>query len=212
MGNRQEGWQGRLRRALIGGAGVGEIGLDRWILERARPDEPRLAGLRRAPMAEQVEVFREQLDLAAELGRPASIHCLEAWPDLLPVLNEVRMPAPGFLLHAYGGPADRMAALARRGAYFSYSASFVAETPTARALAFRQVPRERLLLETDAPAMPLAANFRRYQLAPGPDGRPLNHPANLTVAYDRLAAILDLPVAALAAIAAENFKRLFGPA
>ena len=54
-GNRPSDWQGRLesRLATEPRARVGEIGLDRWILDSAKPDDPRLAGLRRAPLAER---------------------------------------------------------------------------------------------------------------------------------------------------------------
>jgi isoleucyl-tRNA synthetase len=69
--------------------------IDRWILERARPDDPRLAGLRRASLAEQDEAFRWQLALAAEQGRPASVHCLEAWGALSAALAETPRPPAG---------------------------------------------------------------------------------------------------------------------
>lgn len=47
VGNASPGWRDALQRQLDADprAGVGEIGLDRWILERARPDDPRLAAL-----------------------------------------------------------------------------------------------------------------------------------------------------------------------
>ena len=45
-GNRSDDWQGRLesRIATEPQAQIGEIGIDRWMLDRAKPDEPRLAG------------------------------------------------------------------------------------------------------------------------------------------------------------------------
>ena len=64
-------WQERLRHwlTLFPEAPVGEIGLDRWIIDGLKPDDPRLAGLRVAPLAEQCEVFAAQLALGAELNR-----------------------------------------------------------------------------------------------------------------------------------------------
>ena len=64
VGNRTGDWKTDLLRRIDDNpnAFIGEIGLDRWMLERARADDPRLAGLRRAPLDEQIEAFRWQLD------------------------------------------------------------------------------------------------------------------------------------------------------
>ena len=72
VGNRTAQWQDKLVAHLDANprAAVGEIGLDRWI-HRAKPDDPRLASLRRAPIEEQLEVFRWQFNLAAERNLPA---------------------------------------------------------------------------------------------------------------------------------------------
>ena len=50
-GNRSPAWQKNLLARLDADprAAVGEIGLDRWMTDRAKPDDPRLAGLRIAP-------------------------------------------------------------------------------------------------------------------------------------------------------------------
>src|SRR5437868_11430241 len=55
VGNATPSWRDGLRRVLDADprAAIGEIGLDRWILERAKPDDSRLAGLRRASLEEQ---------------------------------------------------------------------------------------------------------------------------------------------------------------
>jgi TatD DNase family protein len=126
-GNATPTWRDDLCRALDAtpGAAIGEIGIDRWILDRARPDDPRLAGLRRASLAEQIEIFVWQLELAAERNLPASIHCLDAWGELLRALRHARRPARGFLLHAYGGSAELARDFAALGAYFSFNTAFI---------------------------------------------------------------------------------------
>ena len=60
VGNASPAWRETLRRELTENprAAVGEIGLDRWMLERARPDDARLTGLRRASMPEQINALR----------------------------------------------------------------------------------------------------------------------------------------------------------
>jgi TatD DNase family protein len=194
VGNRGPSWKSELEHFLWHGGGIGEVGLDRWMLDRAGPDDLRLAGLRRAPMEEQIAVFREQLMLAIKLDRPVSVHCLEAWNDLIPVIKAGPLPRRGFLLHAYSGPAEQIPWFAERGAYFSFNGVVLANPPTARALAFRRVPADRLLIETDAPAMPMPRQYQRHHLPERSDGRTLNHPANLIGAYEGLAAILGEPI------------------
>ena len=67
VGNASHSWHDALQRRLDENpqAAIGEIGLDRWILDRAKPDDSRLAGLRRASLAEQLDAFCWQLGLAA---------------------------------------------------------------------------------------------------------------------------------------------------
>ena len=212
-GNAGPGWREALIRTLDADpmAAVGEIGIDRWILDRARPDDPRLTGLRRAPLAEQEEAFRWQLELAAERDRPVTIHCIDAWGRLLELLRETKRPARGFLLHAYAGSVELAREFAALGAYFSFNGAFLAERHAARRSVFAQLPRDRLLIETDAPAMPLPPERERFSLPPAQNGDRINHPANLSAAYAGLAEALGTPETELQATMAGNFARWFGP-
>jgi TatD DNase family protein len=213
VGNRAKDWFSQLTAALDAtpGAAIGEIGLDRWILDRARPDDPRLAGLRRATLEEQTAVFAQQLALAATRALPATIHCLDAWGPLLAQLHAApALPVCGFLLHAYGGPPEMITAFADLGAYFSFNGAFLDERRARQLDTFRHIPAARLLVETDAPAMPLPQPWRTHKLPLSPDGQLINHPGNLEAAYTGLAAFLGEPVARLAARVEENFGRLFG--
>ena len=211
-GNASRGWREALGRMLDAtpGAGVGEIGIDRWILDRARPDDARLAGLRRAPLAEQEEAFLWQLELAADRDLPVTIHCIDAWGRLLELLRTARRPARGFLLHAYAGSGELAREFAALGAYFSFNGAYLAERHAARRAVFAQLPHERLLVETDAPAMPLPAELDRYPLPRAENGDRINHPANLTSTYAGLAEVLGVPESELQANVAANFARWFG--
>jgi TatD DNase family protein len=210
-GNRSAKWLDTLRARLVAEpmGHVGEIGLDRWIIDDLRPDDPRLAGLRVAPLDEQAEVFSRQLALAAELNRAASIHCLRAIGPLHDILRAAPLPARGFLLHAYSGPSELVRPLADLGAYFSYNGNFLQPRHAARAEVFRSVPADRLLVETDAPAMELPPAHERFALPATADGQRVNHPANLAATYDALAQIRGLRVEELASQVADNFQRLF---
>jgi TatD DNase family protein len=211
-GNRSPDWFSRLKARLAADpqAAVGEIGLDRWILDSAKPDDPRLAGLRRAPLEEQGEVFLKQLSLAASENRPVTIHCLQAFGALEGVLRHMNTPARGFLLHAYGGPPEMVAPFAERGAYFSFNGAFLASRHATRREAFLLVPFDRLLVETDAPAMPLPAALARFDLPSAPDGSSVNHPANLAATCAALAELRGVSPDSLAARLEDNFRRFFG--
>jgi len=213
VGNASALWRDRLTEILQRHptAPIGEIGVDRWMLDRARPDDLRLKGLVRAPLAAQIEALRWQLALAAREDRAATLHCLDAWGPLTELLRAMPLPARGFLLHAYGGSAELARELARYGAYFSFSGYFLGDRQRARQAVFETLPLDRLLVETDAPAMPLTDGKREFELPPLPDGTALNHPANLRAVYLGLASIRKMPVEELAAIVAANFQRLFGP-
>ena len=178
------------------GCGIGEIGLDRWM---ENPD-----------FETQKEVFLWQLRLAARLNLPASIHCLKAWGALSEILSKEPRPACGFLLHAYSGPVEMVDGFARLGAYFSFSGYFLHPGKAARLEPFRHIPADRLLVETDAPAMPLPPERNRHPLPDTAEGHPVNHPGNLVAVYEGLAELRGETPEALATQVASNFNRLFG--
>lgn len=189
-------------------AHVGEIGLDRWIIE-LKPEDPRLAGLRVAPLDEQCEVFAAQLRLAAQLNRAVSIHCVQAWGALLEVLKDNPRPARGFLLHGYAGPAEMIKPFAELGAYFSFNIQLLEPRHKNRLNNFRHIPGKCLLVETDAPTKPPPAALNRFPLPPADDGAEVNHPGNIVVAYEALAEFRNAPLEILAPQIEQNFRRLF---
>ena len=141
---------------------------------------------------------------------PVSIHCLQAWGRLLEVLRDGPRPRCGFLLHSYGGPREMIAPLAALGAYFSFPGYFAHDRKARQREAFKHVPPDRLLIETDAPDQPLPDERVRYPLSEAGSGKALNHPANLGAVYDVVAELLDEPPESLARRVEENFARLFG--
>lgn len=176
--------------------GVGEIGLDKWIQDYDLPDQER--------------VFVSQLRLAAKRNLPASIHCLQAWGSLLALLKNEPRPECGFLLHSFGGPPEMIPALTELGAYFSLPGYYAHERKARQRAAFRHVPLDRLLIETDAPDQSLPTERVRCPLSDVQTGKPLNHPANLPAVYEFAAELLEKPFDELAAQVEQNFLRLFG--
>lgn len=191
----KETLQGFLRE--FPAAGVGEIGLDRWI---ENPD-----------VDLQVRMFRVQMELAAQENRPATVHCLRAFGLLEETLRDVARPERGFLLHSYGGPEEMIPAFVKLGAYFSVSPYFLHERKARQWQTFIRVPMDRLLIETDAPDMwpPDEINPHPLQDAAG---KPINHPANIALMYEAAASLRGLPVTELAQQIEANFTALFGVA
>lgn len=155
----------RLRAAVAARAGVcavGEIGLDYHYDY--------------APREVQRDVFRRQLRVARELGRPVVIHTREADDDTFAVLEDEGAPPPGGVFHCFTGDA----ATARRAVDLGFHVSFSGiatfrKADTVRASA-AVVPWDRLLVETDAP-----------YLAPVPHRGRRNEPAWVTRVVDAVA-------------------------
>jgi TatD DNase family protein len=175
-------------------AGVGEIGLDRWIQPHDLPA--------------QIRVFKTQLELAAELERPASIHCLRAWGALHEILSQSRLPACGFLLHAYGGPVEMIRDFESLGAYFSFSPAFLHPAKAGKRNLFLRISKDRILVETDAPDMAPPLEINPFPLDDGKE-QALNHPCNLRTAYEGLAGVLKMDLAELRQLVRCNFQRIF---
>lgn len=173
---------------------VGEIGLDRW--------KPGLT------YAGQEEVFLAQLHLAAERDLPVSIHCLQAWGRMLEILKTGPRPAGGFLLHSYGGPVEMVKSFVALGAYFSLPGYYAQERKTRQRETFRQIPLDRLLIETDAPDQSLPDSLNRFPLVG--TGTSLNHPANLAAIYEFAAGLRGMAGTEFALQIEANFLRLFG--
>ena len=191
-------WAEQLRAILLKNpaAGVGEMGLDRWVKDFD-------------PVAQE-RAFRTQLALAVELNRALTIHCVKAIGPLMDILRTSVLPPRGFLLHSWNGPVELVPELAQLGAHFSFSAHhLIPRNVDLRAQFAVAIPRERILLETDAPALCPAPEFRRHELPPAADGTEQNHPSNLVSNNQELARTLGVTAEGSAALTAQNFRRLF---
>lgn len=187
-----DGWQDRLTAMLEKHplASIGECGVDPWVSSPS--------------MAIQRPVFREQLRLASELKRVLTIHCLKAWGALFEILAEQPPPRP-FLMHAFGGSIETARRLIPQGAYFSFSGHFLHERKSSVLEVFRQLPRERILLETDAPEMRPPNDHVTH-----PMSEHLNHPANLPSIGRAFAAALGMSATHLEDLTRDNAARCFG--
>ena len=147
---------------------VGEIGLDyHW--DRTTPEQ-------------QDRAFRAQLELAAALSRPVVIHCREAMPAALAVVDEWADRVRG-VFHCFAGTAEE----ARRVLELGWCISFCGNVTYPKAHELREAAEaagpEKLLLETDAPFLaPQAVRGQR------------NEPAHVVHTRDFLAQLFGMPV------------------
>jgi TatD DNase family protein len=190
-------WLAELKHFLTAApSGVGETGLDRYI-------EPRNEKT-------QEDVFRAQLSLAAELKRPVTIHCVQAWGWMMSILRSHHRLPERMLLHSYGGSPELMKPLAAMGAYFSYAGNLLRDKAVHRREALVATPLDRLLLETDSPDI---IPPKRYCLAVNgttTDGKPRNEPANLVGIVDGAASLLKMDASELRGILHKNARAFFG--
>ena len=177
-------------------AALGEIGIDRWKKELNLP--------------EQEEVFLWQWRLAVERNLPVTIHCLQAWGRLHELLQAAPGLPGGFVLHSYGGSQEMIGPLAKLGAYFSFPGYYTHERKIRQRDTFKNVPPERLLIETDAPDQLLPDELNAYPLTDPISGGAIHHPANLGRIYRCVAELRGEPLEALAESVEKNFARVFG--
>jgi len=213
-------WLDRLEALLRSvPSGVGEVGIDacadaKWGRSPFPTDSSLLVltsagkGLR-PHFARQEAVFRAQLDLAGRLDRTVTIHCVRASGRLLGILNDIGPMPRGFLLHAFGGPAEMVPQFARLGAFFSVGGNVLDARHRRARAALRVIPPERLLLETDAPTMVPPPEFRPFSI-PADDGRVWNEPANLPAIARGVADLLSLSPDELVNLTGANAQRFFG--
>lgn len=169
--------------AAGGAAAVGECGLD----------GPAAAS--GAPMERQVRVLRAQLGLARRHGLPVLLHCLRAHDALLSVLEAEPLPAGG-VLHSWSGSVEQVPRFARLGLGFAFAGAITFEGARRGPAAARAIPRELLLVETDAPDQTPRPHRGRCE------------PAHLAEVVAGLARALGAPVKTVAELTAANARRI----
>ncbi len=98
----------------------------------------------------QEESFRRHVDLAKRLDRTLVIHDRDAHPDVLRVLDEEGIPQR-VVMHCFSGDAGFARECLDRGAWLSFAGTVTFKNAEPLREALRVVPRDRVLVETDAP-------------------------------------------------------------
>ena len=124
--------------------------------------DPRVVGLGESgvdfyydmsPRDVQVEVFRQQIRLAHELGAPMCLHIRDGHDVALAVMEEEGFPEAGCVLHCYTADAGTLAPWLAHDVYVGFDGPLTFGSGDAIREAAKLVPRDRLLIETDAPFM-----------------------------------------------------------
>jgi TatD DNase family protein len=116
---------------------VGETGLDYF-----RTGEEGVAA--------QHHSFRRHVELAQRLGKTLVIHDRDAHDDVLRILDEEGAP-DRFVMHCFSGDAAFARACLDRGGYLSFAGTVTFKNAEPLREALRVAPRDRVLVETDAP-------------------------------------------------------------
>lgn len=183
---------------------IGEIGLDYyWVKEADK-------------QAIQRDVLKQQLRLAQDVNKPVIIHMREendAWfgqasVDLLNILREWHQELsaqnhplkekPG-VLHSYNGNLETAQKALQLNFYIGVTGPVTYKNAEEKRQIIRQLPLDRLLIETDAPF-----------LAPVPQRGKRNEPAFVAHIADKIAEIHMTTREQIAEITSANANRLFG--
>ena len=156
----------------------------------------------RSPRDVQGRVFRTHIAAARETKLPLVIHARDADQDMVATLSEeMRRGRFDAVLHCYSSGARLAEVGVELGLYVSFSGIVTFKRSDDLRRIAAAVPRDRLLVETDAP-----------YLAPEPFRGKTNEPAYVAHTAASLAEVVGVAVDAFARITTDNFYRLFAKA
>lgn len=162
---------------------VGEIGLDYYYDF--------------SPRDIQKQVFTKQLDIASYLNLPVVIHMRDAVEDTLEILSKYKNNVKG-VMHCFSGSAEVARILVDWGFYISIGGVVTFKKAKRIFEALKEIPDERLLVETDCP-----------YLAPEPFRGRRNDSALLKYTIQKIAEIKGRQIEYIENVTADNAMRLF---
>jgi TatD DNase family protein len=158
----------------------------------------------RAPQEKQISVLTWQLELAANLKLPIIIHCRQAEREMLPLLQKwvATCPYPNGqargVIHCFGGDTATARRYLDMGFYISLGGYITYPSSVRQHNTIRNIPWDRLLLETDCPYLPPQAHRSER-----------NEPSYLPLTLNYLARVRSVTPAVVAGKTTENAHSLF---
>ena len=127
--------------------GIGECGLDYFHIDDVPGENEEL-------IRHQKETFRKQIELSVELNKPLSIHCRDAYDDVVAMMHEFiadTRKTPKALMHCYLGNQKQADEFIKLGFYISFSGIITFKNAGKLTDVVRHVPLDRIVVETDCP-------------------------------------------------------------
>lgn len=152
---------------------------------------------------QQQQAFRWQLELAAEVGKPVFLHERDAHEPFVELVAEYRQRLTGGVAHCFTGSAEQARRYLDLDLYIGVT-GWICDERRGQSLrdAVRIIPRDRLLIETDAPYL------IPRTLKPRPKSH-RNEPMHLTAVLEEVARCRGESAEELAAATTANALRLF---
>jgi TatD DNase family protein len=163
---------------------IGETGLDYF----------RLKG----DLEWQRERFRTHIRAARSCGKPLIIHTREAAADTLRIMREEGAEQVGGVMHCFTESMETAQAAMALGFYISFSGIVTFKSAAALKEVAREIPLERMLIETDSP-----------YLAPVPFRGKVNQPAYVRHVAEEIARLRGVTPDEIGRATTANFRRLF---
>ena len=152
-----------------------------------------------APREAQAAGFRAHIEAAQATRLPLVVHTRDADADTLTILAEGLARAPyGCVIHCYSSTPDLGRRAIEMGFYLGIGGVLTFKRSDELRATVKDVPRERVLLETDSP-----------YLAPVPKRGKPNEPAYVAYVAEVLAGVWAVEKDEVARVTTENFHRLF---
>jgi len=164
--------------------GVGETGLDFYYENSEKKD--------------QILSFEKHIDAAISLNYPIIVHSRNAENETFELLNNFKNKNPKILMHCFTGSKNFANKLIDLNAYFSASGIITFKNSLELQDTFKNIPNERLLIETDSPF-----------LAPVPMRGKKNEPSYIKYTLKHLAKIKEVDNNQMESITTKNFNSLF---
>ena len=151
-----------------------------------------------SPRDVQIASFRRSIRIAKDAGKPVVVHVREADDACAEVLEAEGVPPAGGVIHCFTGDWPRARRYLDLGLYLSVAGVLTFKAADDLREAIRQVPRDRLLVETDCPF-----------LAPVPFRGKRNEPAYVARTADAVAALWGVQPDEAAELTTANAERFF---
>ncbi|HEY0892744.1 MAG TPA: TatD family hydrolase, partial [Cellvibrio sp.] len=145
----------------------------------------------------QQQLLTIHIDVANQLHKPLIIHCVRAHNELIALLKKSKAQVGG-VIHAFSGSYEVAQQYVDLGFYLGIGGTITYERAQKTRAAAAKIPLECLVLETDAPDMPLY----------GKQGQ-RNSPVNIPQIAQVLADLRGIAIDEIAAATSRNAMRLF---